>query len=358
MARRGQPRPPLLVRLGAPSDPERWEDYGPQLQPQAVAPAAPEARVVVEWVTEETVELVGGERVDLRRPAFTFEAPSRGALDGIAHSPRATPPMHGLGLLEAIPERALLERADPEDADGDGVSGRPHMVSGAEGAARIGRFGWKAAHPTLLAQNAAAFSEDLGITTALFPEGSCAPRQLVCRQEAGGGEDGGEGVEVERRRLEQLTFYTRHLAVPARRVPGARADRIARGEARFDELGCAACHVPSWRTGGPDQTPSEALWDQRIWPYTDLLLHDVGPGLADGRAEGQASGREWRTPPLWGLGLTPRVNGHMRLLHDGRARGPVEAILWHGGEAEASRRAFEALGLEAREELVAFLRSI
>jgi CxxC motif-containing protein (DUF1111 family) len=263
-------------------------------------------------------------------------------------SPRLAPATIGLGLLEAVPAERLLELSDPDDRDGDGVSGRPNRVwDRAHAELTLGRFGWKAEQPSLRQQIAAALAADLGITSRLYPLADCSGVQVECS--AGAGEP-----ELAERVLDRLETYVQLLAVPERRHgedPG-----VQRGGVRFRELGCAACHVPSHLTAATAALPE--LASQSIWPYTDLLLHDLGPELADGRPSFDAEGAEWRTPPLWGLGLSREVSGHERLLHDGRADGVAEAILWHGGEAAAARDAFEQLSRAERQELIAFIESL
>ncbi|HEX9648783.1 MAG TPA: di-heme oxidoredictase family protein, partial [Alphaproteobacteria bacterium] len=264
-------------------------------------------------------------------------------------SPRVAPATIGLGLLEAVPEATILALADPADADGDGVSGRPNRVAGEVGGGiALGRFGWKANQPSLRRQNAAAALGDIGLTSTLFPDENCAAPQDACRAAKSGG-----APELSDAFLDKLTLYTRLLAVPRQR--GADAEPVRHGEQLFRAAGCAACHMPTLVTGAH---PLAELAGQVIHPFTDLLLHDMGEGLADGRPDFAATGREWRTAPLWGLGLVETVNGHTYFLHDGRARNLAEAILWHGGEAEAARERFRALPRGDREALLAFLRSL
>ena len=258
--------------------------------------------------------------------------------------------MFGLGLIEAIDEEAIRAGADPDDKDEDGVSGRINVVWDIEREKRVlGRFGWKANQPSLPQQVATALLEDIGITSPLFEaENHTAAQHDATRALSGG------WPEIDAHKLDRLTFYVRMLAPPARRDlenPG-----VVRGRALFRDLGCASCHVPSWKTGEVPEHPE--LSRQQIWPYTDLLLHDMGPKLADGRPDHEASGAEWRTPPLWGLGLALRIGKTPRYLHDGRAWDLQSAILSHGGEAERSRERFAALARDEREALVAFLRSL
>lgn len=314
-----------------------------------------EGRPHVVW-TEQAVTLADGTTVSLRRPSWTVSDPGYGPMAPDTRlSPRIAPPMIGLGLLEAVPGDMIVAGADPNDADGDGISGRAAQVTNAEtGARQLGRFGWKASQPTLRQQAAAAFSGDMGLSTTAHPDsaGDCTAAQSACRSAPDGA--GPMGVEVSETMLKLVTFYSRHLAVPARR--NAADPQVRHGGTVFEATGCAACHYPTLATAADFEDP--ALAGQTIRPFTDLLLHDMGPDLADGLPEGDADGTEWRTPPLWGIGLTEMVSGHTSFLHDGRARSVLEAILWHGGEADAAREAVIQLGTEDREALIAYLNSL
>ncbi|WP_211886107.1 di-heme oxidoreductase family protein [Plastoroseomonas hellenica] len=331
--------------------------YGLQLQTFGIQGHPAEGQVVIDW-TEEAVHLAGGEVARLRRPAFRIENPGYGPFaPGLMISPRIAPPMIGLGLLEAIPEAEILAGADPDDRDGDGVSGRAARVwSNAVGRMMLGRFGWKALAPTMADQVADAFAADMGLSTRLHRGGfgECTEAQTACRA-AIDGADPREGVEVTDRLFDLVVHYARNLAVPAR---GADADaaQARQGRALFRDAGCSACHRPGFTTGALPDRPEHS--GQRIWPYSDLLLHDMGEGLADRRPEGAASGTEWRTPPLWGIGRTRAVSGHTQFLHDGRARTLLEAILWHGGEAQRARDAVAAMAPADRAALIAFLESL
>ncbi|CAD5375713.1 putative thiol oxidoreductase with 2 cytochrome c heme-binding sites [Pseudomonas sp. OF001] len=336
----------LLERQGLIPEPA----YGGQLQDTAIPGATPEGRVRVRYSTE-LVTLGDGSRVELQRPELQLSQLGYGALHpDTLFSLRVAPPMIGLGLLEAIPEAAILANADPDDRDGDGISGRPNRVwDHASQTTRLGRFGWKAGQPSLNQQNADAFFNDMGLSTPLLAGSSCTESQLDCRALPDGGTP-----EVSAHILAQVLFYTRNLAVPARRQVDD--PQVLAGKGLFHQAGCQACHTPSFTTAADAAEPE--LAGQLIRPYSDLLLHDMGDGLADNRPEFQASGREWRTPPLWGIGLTETVNGHTRFLHDGRARNLLEAILWHGGEAEGARQAVIAFDASQRAALLAFLNSL
>ena len=287
----------------------------------------------------------------MRKPTYRIDGLGYGPLPpDIMISPRIAPALIGLGLLEAISEQDILAHADPDDRDGDGISGRPNRVwDRRAGTLKLGRFGWKAGEPTVEQQSASAFLADMGITSSLFPDEPCALAQQTCRDAPEGG-----APEIDDLRLGWVVSYSRTLGVPQRRDLGD--PEVQRGKLLFASAKCASCHVDTYRTSS--FAPIPELGDQVIHPYTDLLLHDMGGGLADHRPDFDASGTEWRTPPLWGLGLIQTVNKHDELLHDGRARGPAEAILWHDGEAAASRWAFVAMSIDDRRALVRFLSSL
>lgn len=345
----------LLIRLSVPGQgphgaPVGDPNYGGQFNPRSIPGVPSEGSVTVVW-EEETGSYDDGETYTLRRPKVSFSDLNFGALSTqVMTSPRVAPAVYGLGLLQAIAAQDIRARADPDDSDNDGISGRVNEVwDVAANRSALGRFGWKANQPGLRQQNASAFLGDVGLTTTLFPGQNCPTVQVACSTALHGGEP-----EVSDHILDRVTFYTTTLAVPARRDWAS--PTVLRGKKLFGELGCASCHTPRFITGvDPDFS---VVSNQVIWPYTDLLLHDMGEDLADGRPDHQASGQEWRTPPLWGVGLIERVNHHNTLLHDGRARGMAEAILWHGGEAKSSRDGFRALSKAERADLVAFLGSL
>ncbi len=331
--------------------------YGGQLQDVAIQGHTIEGRIHTEW-EEVPVALAGGEIVQLRRPTYSVTDLGYGDMHpDVMMSVRVAPPMIGLGLLEYIDEADILAHADPDDSDGDGISGRANYVwSVVNDELMLGRFGWKANQPTLLEQVSGAFSGDVGISTPVFPDGwgECTEAQTACRSAIQGDSPQYEDVEVPTELMDTLLFYSRHLAVPGRR--DVDDPTVLEGKRLFYETGCIACHVPKFVTRRDESDP--ALSYQLIWPYTDMLLHDMGEGLADNRPDGLASGREWRTPPLWGIGLTETVSGHTYFLHDGRARSLTEAILWHGGEAQPMRDAFAAMTPEQRHAMITFLESL
>jgi CxxC motif-containing protein (DUF1111 family) len=265
-------------------------------------------------------------------------------------SPRTAPAMIGLGLLEAIDESAIVALADETDTNGDGISGRTNYVWDPKAqATRLGRFGWKANQAGIEQQTSGAFLGDMGITSPLFPTNNCPPAQATCRAQIDGGEP-----EADQETIDQVTYYGRLLAVPARR--DAQAADVLHGKQLFIDAGCASCHTPKLVTGDFEGIPE--ISHQTIFPYSDMLLHDMGDELADHRPDFLATGTEWRTSPLWGLGLVHVVNGHTNFLHDGRARDVSEAILWHGGEATDAREAYRAMDARERASLLRFVESL
>ena len=330
--------------------------YGTQLQDFAVQGHPSEYRLDITY-QEEQITLADGTSVLLRHPTYTAADLGYGPLHKDAMlSPRIAPQMIGLGLLEAISTADILANADPDDADGNGISGRPNIVwSKVHKQPMLGRFGLKAGNPTILEQSAGAFAGDIGISNPIFQAGSgeCTHRQADCKAAIHG--DGDDRIfEIDQTGLDLVTFYSRNLGVPARR--NVNDPQVLQGKQVFYNAGCISCHTPSFVTQRLEDKPEQSF--QLIWPYTDMLLHDMGDTLADNRPESRATGREWRTPPLWGIGLTQQVSGHSYFLHDGRARSLLEAVLWHGGEAAAQRAAVIALPTSERDALIAYLESL
>ncbi len=359
---RGRPPEPgeemlsMLLRLSLPGAdattgaPLPEPTYGGQLQPHGVPGVPGEGRVRVAY-EELPGSFADGTPYSLRQPTYRFESLSSGPLAAdVLFSPRVAPHMIGMGLLEAIPEETIRALADPDDEDGDGIAGVVNEVWDVKrGRKALGRFGWKANQPTTEQQVAGAFHGDIGITSSLFPGEDRTPAQTEALAAASGGEP-----ELSDHILQRVVFYSQTLAVPARRdVDDA---TVLEGERLFREAGCAKCHIPELTTGTLEGFPE--LSNQKIQPFTDLLLHDMGEGLADGREDFAATGSQWRTPPLWGIGLIETVNGHTTLLHDGRARNLSEAILWHGGEGEESKEAYRAMSAEERAALLRYLESL
>ncbi len=353
--REGEKMQSMLVRLSVPGHsphggPLPHPAYGDQLNEEGIPGVRGEGRAAIHWIEREE-KLADGTPVRLRRPQIVFSETAYGTLDDALTSPRVGPPVFGLGLLQAVPAATLRQMA--REAKPDGVKGAVNQVwQVAAGKATAGRFGLKANMPDLAQQIAGAMVGDLGITSPLFPAENCTRRQEACRIAVSGG-----SPELSAAQLQDLLTYLSLLAPPPRRQGETEMQRqaVQRGQARFAAAGCAVCHRPALETG---DAPWPALARQTFHPYTDLLLHDMGEGLADGRPDYQASGRQWRTAPLWGLGRYAEINEHGQLLHDGRARDLNEAILWHGGEARNARERFRRLPREAREELFAFLRSL
>ncbi|MEL6717471.1 MAG: di-heme oxidoredictase family protein [Bacteroidota bacterium] len=344
----------LLLRISVPGvsrygGPLPEPTYGTQISDRSIDGIESEAHFIINY-KEQPGQYPDGETYSLRAPDYELMETFYGDLDPqVLISPRIAPQMIGLGLLEAIDESSLLANADEFDVDKDGISGKPNYVwDFVHQQVSLGRFGWKANEPNLLQQTAGAFLGDLGITSYLFSEENCV-EGLDCNDIPNGGEK-----EIDDHDLEKTVLYSSSLAVPARR--DWEDETVLKGKQLFNKINCSSCHVPKYTTGQHHLFP--AFSNQEIWPYTDLLLHDMGPGLADNRPEFDATGREWRTPPLWGIGLFPVVNDHSFYLHDGRARNLEEAILWHGGEAEASKKAFMTLTKEDRDAIIQFLNSL
>jgi len=331
--------------------------YGHQLQDLAVPGLPSEGKMAIRY-TEEPVTLGDGETASLRRPTYAVINLGYGPLDpATTISPRVAPAMIGLGLIEAIPEADILAHADPDDANGDGIHGKAAIVRDHRtGKIALGRFGWKAQNASVRDQSADAFSNDIGISNSDRPDphGDCTKAEAGCQKMPTGVQKRLGKEEAPGPILDLVTFYSANLAVPARRKASFPA--TLRGKKIFYQSGCISCHVPKFVTSRDSADKAQSF--QLIWPYSDLLLHDMGDGLADGQQVGSANGREWRTPPLWGIGLTQTVSGHSFFLHDGRARNLTEAILWHGGEAQKARDAFASLPKDDRQALITFLESL
>lgn len=356
----------VLVRLSVPGTskeggPLPHPIYGDQLQNRGMLDRVPaEGHAVVTYSPRE-VAFADGDKVELRVPKVEFRKMQFGELGpDTMSSMRVAPAMVGLGLLEAVPEATVLKIAEEQKALG--VEGKPNYVWDYESERSVlGRFGWKANQPSLRQQIAAAFIGDIGATSSMFPEENCPVAQKQCAEVPSASKCGGQGgctgnyrPEVVPSRLTNITLYLQALAVPARRNVDDPA--VKRGEALFQQASCNACHVSELVTADKAAIPQAS--EVVIHPYTDLLLHDMGEALADGRPDFKATAREWRTAPLWGIGLLKTVNGHTDLLHDGRARNVTEAVLWHGGQAEKAREAFRSMSKEDRAALVKFVESL
>jgi CxxC motif-containing protein (DUF1111 family) len=355
----------VLVRLSIPGQdehggPKPHPNYGDQFQNRALQgqnvdfafahqPVPAEAELYMDW-EDRPIALADGERVVLRQPRLRVESLNFGPLDtDVMTSIRIAQPLIGLGLLDAVPEDAILALVQRQKEQG--LNGRVNYVWDAiNGRVALGRYGWKANQPSLKQQSAAAAIGDMGVTSNLFPDQNCPPVQDICRRELPG-----NVPEIVNHELDALEFWLRGLGVPARR--NVQNPQVQRGEQLFLQAQCALCHLPELKTA-PAFPALPQLANQTFRAYTDLLLHDMGDALADGRPDFRAGPRDWRTPALWGLGLSQTVNGSTAMLHDGRARNATEAILWHGGEAEPAREIFRNMPKADRDALVKFLESI
>ncbi|MXN91094.1 c-type cytochrome [Flavobacterium sp. Sd200] len=359
----GRGRPPafdgelgkgLLLRLSLPGTDDTGASigdpiYGHQLQDNAINGPIIKGRIGITYQTiTETFD--DGTVVQLQKPIYRIDNLGYGSLAaGLQISPRIASQMVGLGLLEAVPQATLLAFADEHDSNGDGISGRANYVFDIESNShKMGRLGWKANQPSVKQQVAAAFSGDMGITSSLFPNENCPPG-VDCNAIPNGG-----SPEIVDANFNSVVLYSQTLSVPIRRKYNEQ--NVLRGKQLFTQMNCVACHIPKMQTG--NEHAIAGMRNQTIRPYTDLLLHDMGSELADNTPDFLATGSEWRTPPLWGIGLIQTVNGHTSLLHDGRARNVTEAILWHGGEAEQAKLKFKKLTAQEREDLLAFINSL
>ena len=339
----------FLIRMSIPGEnevggPNPVPFFGSQLQNRAIYGHEREGNFTTEAV-HKFIEFLDGSTTTISRPEYSIIDTYHPLPEGVMISPRVAPSVYGLGLVEAISESDILAHADPDDLDGDGISGKANRVWNFEkGQLTLGRFGWKAENPTGLQQTADAYHQDMGITNSLFTEESCASQPNCIDSEV---------LDITDESLESTAFYFQSLAVPA--VRNYTTEEFKNGKSIFETIQCASCHNPSFTTSNgiiPEVS------NQKIYPYSDFLLHDMGHELSDNRPSFSAEGNEWRTPPLWGLGLLPVVNGHLQLMHDGRANGIEEAILWHGGEAENAKQEYLKLSAEDRADLVYFVRSI
>jgi CxxC motif-containing protein (DUF1111 family) len=346
----GTPTSSLLTRISisgmdAHGAPLEAAGFGNQLQDKSIAGWQPEIKLNISYA-EMPFTFPDGETVSLRKPSYTITNPYQALPAEYYISVRLAPPVFGLGLLELISEYDILKNADEQDQNGDGISGRANYVYNSfTGKKELGRFGLKANTGSLLVQTAAAFVQDMGVTNYVFKSENNITDP----------NDGSAlAPDIADSILNATVFYVRTLAVPARR--DVENQQILRGEKLFTQIKCVSCHIPTFQTGVDVRIVS--LSNQRIHPYTDLLLHDMGAGLADGRPDYLATGTEWKTPALWGIGLFPKTNGVPFYLHDGRARSIAEAVLWHGGEAEASKTAFTQLTKTDRDALIKFVNSL
>ena len=345
----------LLFRLsiqgtGQHGEPKDDPNYGGQFNPKSIPNVDAEGEAAVSY-QEVTGKYPDGTPYSLKKPTYTFKNLKYGAMNGTLISPRLAPYMIGMGLLDAVSEQTILSNADENDKNNDGISGRANYVWDEINKKKsIGKFGWKANQPSVEQQTAAAFNGDVGITSKLFPKEDLTELQ---RQKYGNLPNGGS-PEIDETTLQNVVFYIKSLAVPARRNWNSTA--IIEGKQLFVKANCSGCHLSQTETGAYDSP--KYLAKQTIRPYSDLLLHDMGEELADNRPDFDATGREWRTTPLWGLGLQKTVNKHTYMLHDGRARNVEEAILWHGGEATNSKNGFMKMTKTEREKVLKFIDSL
>ena len=375
----------LLIRLAMPATTDEQRQqlqnsliekvvhpmYGGQLQDRGIQGVPAEARIAVQW-TDKPVTFADGHIETLRAPTFNLTKPGYGAFDNdLMVSPRVALPMIGLGLLEQIPDEAIKKQAvDNKNSTNGDISGKFNWVMDPQtGKHALGRFGWKAGQTKLITQNQSAFNEDMGLTSNIRPHESCMPTQTACMNATTGADEQGNGkppVEVNDEVAKFVEFYTRNLAVPHRR--DADDTLVLAGKKRFYDMGCQSCHTPRYQLPKTDDDHLEQH-GQVIYPYTDLLLHDMGDDLADRTIAGKlpakniqveflANSYEWRTPALWGIGLAQTVDPQATFLHDGRARTLMEAVLWHGGEAQKQQQKVLKLDKQGRSELNAFLQSL
>lgn len=331
--------------------------YGDQINNAAVSGVKPEAKVIIKTTTISG-KYPDGTPYELIAPQYSLESLAYGAVHKDAKiSPRIAPQVIGVGLLDVIAENDILKNVKKQSQREDGIRGRVNRVNDPFlGENTIGHFGWKANVGSLASQTALAFRGDIGITSSKVLEEACTQSQNDCLEAPTGADE--DGFEITDRVFNEVVFYQSVLAPAARRH--ANSETVKQGEKLFHQADCAVCHRPSYVTGKSKlpKLSSRTAEGLKIWPYTDLLLHDMGEGLADNRSDGLATGREWKTPPLWGIGQIQAVNGHSQLLHDGRARNTEEAILWHGGEAENSKQQFKALSKQERDALIQFVDSL
>ncbi|QVY65883.1 di-heme oxidoredictase family protein [Polaribacter sp. Q13] len=347
----------FLIRLSTGNSPINgpidFPNYGGQLQDNSNLGIAKEASINVSFETI-TGTYPDGETYELRKPTYTIVDTNYGSISNVKQSARVGTQVIGMGFVDALSEASILANQDINDLDGDGISGKANYVWNVkENKTTIGKFGWKANQPTLEQQIAGAFSGDMGLTSSIFPDENC-PDGVDCSK-LNNGNNVGETVEVTDTQMSRIMVYQAAISVPKRR--DYKTPDVLEGKQLFKDLACVTCHVNNFTTGN-DYSLLKQLENITIKPYSDFLLHDMGDELADNRADFLANGNEWRTQPLWGLGLIKEVNNHTFLLHDGRARNIEEAVLWHGGEAENAKNNFKNLSKEKREQLLKFLNSL
>lgn len=345
----------FLMRVSIPGEapnggPNPVPNYGDQIQDHANYGIPIEANITVQFETINGT-FADGESYELRKPIYTITNENFGSLQNVLTSPRVGQQVIGLGLVDALSDQAILANADEHDIDNDGISGKPNYVWDVVAKkTTLGRFGWKANQPNLKQQVAAAFNGDMGLTSSLFPDENCPSPQNDCADAVNGGTP-----EVTDKSLHNVMIYSSSLSVPVRR--NYKDEKVLKGKQLFRDMKCNSCHTESFTTSN-NYPFNKTLQNITIRPFSDFLLHDMGDALADNRPDFKATGKEWRTQPLWGIGMIHTVNGHTFLLHDGRARNIEEAILWHGGEAENSKNQYVNLTKEDRTAVLSFINSL
>jgi CxxC motif-containing protein (DUF1111 family) len=335
-----------LPGVGVNGEPVSVSGFGTQIQNQAIFGYQAEAKLQVSF-TNMTEILSDGTQIELKKPSYSLFDTYVSLPSNALFSPRLAPPVFGLGLIEAITDANILASQDINDANGDGISGKANLVYDVvSGQTKVGKFGWKANTATILEQCAAAYNNDMGITSYLLS-------QETGYQQTNGNDGLGDDPEITKEILEKVATYCKTLGVPAPR--SLSSESVRKGAKIFERLECANCHTPKQKSG---YSPIVSISNQTFFPYSDMLLHDMGDDLADNRPDFIATGNEWKTRPLWGIGLTQVVNGHSNFLHDGRAKNITEAILWHGGEAKKSKDKFKQLSTKDRNDLLNFINSL
>ena len=329
--------------------------YGHQFQGQSSPGIQPEGDYYLTYDTHiETLD--DGSKVELRSPNLHWRTLNYGNFEKSTRFTMLTSPaLIGMGLLDNIPQKDIIAKADPDDRNKDGISGRVSWIKSG-GNILLGRFGYKASAPTVSAQNQSAFHTDLGLSTPLTPSpyGDCTEFQIDCLKSPTGNSPHLDNLEVDKQQARLVDLFVSLSSPPAMRNLTSKS--FLEGKRFFDDGGCASCHTPKMKTGNSSEF--SVLNNQTFYPFTDMLLHDMGPALASGFPSFSASTTEWRTSPLWGIGLSKNVSGRVSFLHDGRARSIEEAILWHGGEAKKSQEYYKSLNQEHRKKLIYFLESL
>lgn len=338
--------------------PKPIPNYGDQLNSKSIGQydssvfVKPEGKVsnIYDYIKEKYPD---GSEVELRQPLYQFTNLAYGSLPSdFMFSARVAPKMTGTGIFDAISEQDILKNADENDINQDGISGKPNYVFDyINKKVALGRIGWKAGQASVANQVAHAFLNDIGITSSIYPEQNLFGTQKILYSNL---KNGGE-PEISDEALRDVVYYTSALAMPTRRS-NFNDEQILKGKSLFKQIGCTKCHVQQFQTSVSTVVPQ--LSNQKVFIYSDLLLHDMGYGLADERPEFKATGREWRTSPLWGLSYYNTVNKHTQLLHDGRARNVEEAILWHGGEASQIKSNFKSLSKIDRDLIINFINTL